>query len=130
MAKCSVCDRDARALGYCKRHYNHAREHGDPLAGRFIESNPTWCTVPGCDGRARVKGHCAAHNERVRRTGSTQPEKPVKRRRPGGGRKAKSTESNDSVRKGDNNLASRLNRPIIPTSERRTPDMSLKTQHR
>jgi hypothetical protein len=87
--RCRVggCERDVRAMGYCKRHYNHWHDWGNPLAGKFVERQPTWCAVPGCDGRAKVHSLCRVHDARVRRCGDVQADKPIKRRRAGGGRK-------------------------------------------
>lgn len=88
------CDRDARARGLCKRHLHRFYKYGSEYIGTDYEQNPTYCTVPGCDGRARVHGWCFAHNARHARFGDVLADKPVKRRRPGGGRKPKGTKEN------------------------------------
>ena len=68
---CSVneCDREAKALGYCPKHYERFKRHGDTAERprRVRES----CKVEDCDRKASGLGFCKLHYVRFKKTGST-----------------------------------------------------------
>jgi len=68
---CSVneCDREAKALGYCPKHYERFKRHGDTAERprRVRES----CKVEDCDRKASGLGFCNLHYVRFKKTGST-----------------------------------------------------------
>jgi hypothetical protein len=37
---CSICDQPVKGLGYCTKHYQRFRKHGDPLAVRSNQYSP------------------------------------------------------------------------------------------
>ena len=71
MVACSVaqCESKAKAFGYCPKHYERFKKHGD-TADR---PRPTlkFCGVEGCDLKAVGLGYCSKHYVRFKKTGST-----------------------------------------------------------
>lgn len=68
MANCMVedCERPVKAQGYCDKHYQRWKSHGDPLValkpyGRHVV--PT-CSVEGCDDPALARELCRKHYQR------------------------------------------------------------------
>lgn len=71
MAKkqCSVdgCGGIYHSKGFCKKHYERFRKHGDPLRKR--KTRPM-CDVEGCDQPHYCKGFCAKHHWRFKTHGN------------------------------------------------------------
>lgn len=74
--KCSVdvCDRIARARGYCPGHYARLKKHGDvradvPLRGWAVGK---LCSVGDCGDWAYARGLCRRHHARWRRLGDPE----------------------------------------------------------
>jgi len=69
---CSItgCTGKHLARGWCSKHYNRWRSHGDPLREPpgIPESRP--CAVDGCYEQIKAKGLCSSHLEKKRRYGS------------------------------------------------------------
>lgn len=70
---CSIegCDAPFLARGFCSKHYQRWKVHGDPLGSaspRFIP-----CSVAGCDERANARGLCGKHYQQSRREGTLPP---------------------------------------------------------
>lgn len=66
--ECSIdgCESLVRSRGWCAKHYQRWRRHGDPL-GR--NTQPADCSVDGCSGRIVARGWCRPHYYRWRRHG-------------------------------------------------------------
>lgn len=75
MATCSVdgCETRAVARGYCTKHWDRWRKHGDPSV--VLKSGPParTCSEPGCSGKHVGQGLCAKHYSRLKRHGTTTP---------------------------------------------------------
>ncbi len=72
-ATCSIegCSRPHYGLGWCNKHYQRWRKHGDPHAGG--RPSFTVCTVDGCSSTERLKrGLCNKHYCRLRRYGDPE----------------------------------------------------------
>jgi hypothetical protein len=74
---CSIesCERKTYSRGWCRRHYDKWRNHGDPLAGwdgdgSRIQADE--CSVHGCILTPLSKGLCQAHYALKRRTGGIE----------------------------------------------------------
>ena len=67
--KCSLCEKEYYAKGYCKNHYMRCRRNGTPDPIR-IKNKGLICKVDGCDRAAYVKGICNMHYQRLRNGGS------------------------------------------------------------
>ena len=69
MRKCSIegCERKHYAKGWCKRHYNSARDAAAKAP----------CAVEGCSKPARTAGRCSGHYER-QRSGHPDPDGQLK----------------------------------------------------
>jgi hypothetical protein len=69
MGICSVeeCDRQAKALGYCPKHYERFKTHGT------TEDRPRpvrqSCGVEECDREAKAFGYCNKHYQRLKKYG-------------------------------------------------------------
>ena len=72
MGICSVkeCDRQAKALGYCPKHYERFKRHGD-TSDRPRPARKS-CNVEGCDAKAAGLGFCSKHYVRFRKNGHTE----------------------------------------------------------
>jgi hypothetical protein len=68
---CSVegCDKPRIARGWCTKHYDAWRKHGDPLIPRIRKARGT-CTYPNCGEPHTAKGYCDIHYSRLLRTGA------------------------------------------------------------
>jgi hypothetical protein len=71
---CSVgdCDASTYSRGYCTRHYQRWRKHGDPLTvGRSFgdRTKNRACSVEGCGEKHKARGYCHMHWKRWRRHG-------------------------------------------------------------
>lgn len=66
---CSVedCETPAFCRGWCSRHYQRWRKHGDPAWWR----SQRVCSVTGCEMPYHAHGYCSLHAARVRRRGDT-----------------------------------------------------------
>lgn len=70
------CADPARARGWCKKHYERWRKHGDPAWVRPQRA----CSAEGCSDPARSREWCDVHYMRWRRTGdANQPPKYIVR---------------------------------------------------
>lgn len=74
---CSIegCEGKMYGRGWCRRHYDKWRNHGDPLAGWNWDDSKiqaTECSVETCSKKPLAKGLCEAHYALNRRTGSTE----------------------------------------------------------
>ncbi|MFI2664868.1 HNH endonuclease [Micromonospora carbonacea] len=68
------------ARGYCRKHYQRFRKHGDAAVTRRPRDRV--CSVDGCGGKHESIGYCQRHLSRVRRHGAPGPAEPMRRRRP------------------------------------------------
>lgn len=69
---CTVpnCERAARSLGLCNRHYLRKRRYGDPLVSlKAANGTNATCSVDGCEKAAHAKQLCPAHYRRWRVNG-------------------------------------------------------------
>ncbi len=57
MQKCSVegCDQKHKGHGYCAKHYQRYKKHGNP------DSPIKKCSVEGCENPYKSNGYCAKH---------------------------------------------------------------------
>jgi 5-methylcytosine-specific restriction endonuclease McrA len=78
-ATCSIegCDNATVGRGWCHKHYERWRRHGDPLYVKPA-SVPRSCAIEECPHVATRKGWCDAHYRRWMKTGDTQASKPIK----------------------------------------------------
>lgn len=60
------CENPYLARGYCSKHYQRWKSHGDPL---FATHVPEICTIDGCREKHCAKGLCKKHYYRKSRTG-------------------------------------------------------------
>ena len=68
-ATCSIdgCDGRVVARGWCGKHYQRWKTHGDPLnAGPVVYPTDGTCTVQGCTRPIKAKRMCSAHYQRCR----------------------------------------------------------------
>ena len=65
MSACQVdgCQRRIKARGYCQRHYDLLRRHGNPTAGKNTRRGPS-CSVDGCDRPVSARQLCNTHYSR------------------------------------------------------------------
>lgn len=76
-ACCTICGKPQKGLGYCVKHLQRFKTHGDPLIvkdNQFVpkrregEANPKkGCKILGCLNPHHAKGYCAKHRQAVRR---------------------------------------------------------------
>lgn len=74
---CVICGAPQKGLGYCDKHYQRFKKHGDPLLvkdNQFTsprtdsEANPTRaCQVTGCKNPYHANGYCGKHAQQFRR---------------------------------------------------------------
>lgn len=62
------CSRKVYAHGFCTKHYQRWRKHGDPDYERITNSEKT-CKVDGCESSTAKAGFCNRHYIRNRRHG-------------------------------------------------------------
>lgn len=80
MLLCTIpdCSNTHFALGYCSKHYQRNRVHGDPhflMETHSVRGEE--CRVQDCDRPVLAKDLCSKHYARQYRTGSTElPERP------------------------------------------------------
>lgn len=69
MAKklCSIegCEEKHHAKGYCRKHYNGLKRHGDPLFNKAERK----CSVKGCNGKHKGRNYCNKHYQIYKRYG-------------------------------------------------------------
>ena len=67
---CSIedCLVQVATRGWCEKHYQRWRKHGDPLKS-LIEDRPKTCIVDSCDRPAAGRGMCKMHWKRWRTHG-------------------------------------------------------------
>lgn len=70
MKTCSIqdCACPYYSKGFCKKHYDKNRRHGDPLFEEVILKG-TPCTIPGCNKPIQSNSMCAMHDRRNKRHG-------------------------------------------------------------
>lgn len=75
MGVCSVegCDHPSKTRGWCSKHYQRWRAHGDPTA--YVKVRGT-CSVDGCDRPHKSRGWCQAHYMRWRTWGDLEIHRP------------------------------------------------------
>lgn len=61
------CERAAITRGFCTKHYQRWKNHGDPL--HVVDRSRGNCTIEGCERKHEGKGLCRLHNARRRRYG-------------------------------------------------------------
>jgi hypothetical protein len=63
---CSVagCGRKSVGKGFCNKHYERWKKHGDPLFER--PPVPTHCSVDGCEAAHKARGFCRSHYGKLR----------------------------------------------------------------
>lgn len=60
--------------GYCVKHYNHWKRHGDPLVKKTkAPKYDPICSVVGCSRSSSRRGYCSMHYSRVRLSGDPGP---------------------------------------------------------
>ena len=66
---CSIedCNGKATRRGWCGKHYDRWRRHGDPNAYMF--GKDLRCTVDGCDRSREGRGYCSKHYQRFMKHG-------------------------------------------------------------
>lgn len=71
ICRVALCEREAKALGYCNGHYQRVRRFGEPRESVPLkpERPKISCPVPGCDKFVAVKGMCKNHYQSVKRYG-------------------------------------------------------------
>lgn len=70
------CPSPVAGKGYCSKHYQRLRRHGDPLAllkPRTLPDSVTPCAVDGCVRYSEARGMCKSHWQRWKRTGDAGP---------------------------------------------------------
>lgn len=71
-SECSVagCTDPPRSRGWCAKHYERWRQHGDPTATLRTPNSesPSVCIVRGCGRPHLAKGYCTLHYNRARRS--------------------------------------------------------------
>ncbi len=69
--RCSVggCDGPHEGRGYCSKHYQRWKKHGDVHWSDGRQRRAPICSVEGCDGPHAAKGYCNLHYQRFRNFG-------------------------------------------------------------
>lgn len=76
MSICIVdeCEGEARALGYCKKHYQRFKKHGDPRTVlRNRDKERKLCGIQGCEAKYWGRGYCQKHAYRMEKYGQPDP---------------------------------------------------------
>lgn len=68
-ATCEHCPEPVWARGWCAKHYQRWKKHGDPLV--TLKPRGRKCSHPGCDAPHREHGYCLKHAKRLNRHGTT-----------------------------------------------------------
>lgn len=70
MKICSVnnCKDAYYSKGFCKKHYDKNRRHGDPLFTEVLRKNSP-CSIEECDKPHFANNLCSMHNRRLQRHG-------------------------------------------------------------
>lgn len=78
MAICQVdgCQRNARARGWCKYHYERWRTTGSPIPTKRLPKKDALCSVETCDKLAVTRGWCGKHYRRWLKHGDPLYERP------------------------------------------------------
>lgn len=58
------CNKSKVKRGYCVKHYERWRRHGDPLKVKYLVNMK--CSIDGCDGKHSCRGYCSFHYDRLR----------------------------------------------------------------
>src|SRR5699024_4454143 len=69
------CTNKVRARGWCGKHYERWRAHGNPLY-TVIPAYEDNCTVLDCDDKQVAKGYCPSHYNKLKNHGDPNYEKP------------------------------------------------------
>lgn len=62
-ARCILCERPHKGLGYCEMHYQRLKRHGDPEHKRIRPA----CSVEGCESPNHSMGYCSKHAQQCKR---------------------------------------------------------------
>jgi hypothetical protein len=67
MKSCLVenCENKHKAKGFCQKHYDNNKNHGDPLAKKEKQS----CLVENCENKHSCKGFCKKHYQKNKNHG-------------------------------------------------------------
>lgn len=70
--KCKVdgCQSEIRTKGFCNKHYEQFRRHGDPLHKESKRRNKPGCIIDGCGRTTIAHGLCDKHYQKLRAHGS------------------------------------------------------------
>lgn len=70
MKQCQIpgCTYTLYSKGFCKKHYDKNRRHGDPLFEEILRKNRP-CSIKGCQKPFFANDLCAMHNRRLQRHG-------------------------------------------------------------
>ena len=68
-------DREACIAGYCSRHYQQIRRHGQLTPKREYHPRGDQCKVEICEAPQIAKGYCFRHYQQVRRYGRLTPDR-------------------------------------------------------
>lgn len=72
-ARCLLCERPHKGLGYCDMHYQRFKKWGDPMKlGGPVRAI---CSQPDCGQPGHSKGLCSKHAQQLRRGTLGQPQK-------------------------------------------------------
>lgn len=68
---CTVdgCENRHRCKGYCDKHYQRWRKHGDPLHAQVQVSRRGTCEVDGCTSPIKARRLCCRHYQRWKNHG-------------------------------------------------------------
>jgi len=62
---CLICAAPHSGLGYCEKHYQRLKKHGDPM--KVIRPVRKPCAATGCDLMSHAHGLCSRHAQQARR---------------------------------------------------------------
>lgn len=69
------CDKYARTMGMCPRHYQQVRKYGRLTPELEYQSRGKECAAEGCEELPVARGRCGRHYQQVRRYGRLTPER-------------------------------------------------------